>query len=287
MTENGPGSVLGLLWSLRRGKAPRHVLLYAVYWGATTFTFKCWGPTTFTHTFTPQLLQRSCWSLSLSAKYELWNNIKQWCWSQRMSSLHQQWRGTSKFSHRSCSPLSLFAKNDSGVKVKQCHDVDCNFAKEGVCNNEDEHQKQWNEAEKATEEVLVITNNVLFIFWWFLTNVDCWTLFLCSEPILSVVSLFWTKYWSFQKVRRRIRRKFDKEEEKLEGGAERRKRGQKDGKKGRERDFRVSKWIYKQWAKSSQPESAHERWDIIPQLYYLFVIITYKHDQNQAVGLSN
>ena len=45
---------------------------------------------------------------------------------------------------------------DSGVKVKECHDVDCNFAKDGVCNNEDEHQKQWNEAEKATEEVLMI-----------------------------------------------------------------------------------------------------------------------------------
>ena len=53
---------------------------------------------------------------------------------------------------------------DSGVKVKRCHDVDCNFAKEGICNNEDEHQKQWNEAEKATEEVLIITNNMLFIF---------------------------------------------------------------------------------------------------------------------------
>ena len=38
------------------------------------------------------------------------------------------------------------------------------IAKVGVCNNEDEHQKQWNEAEKATEEVLIITNNMLFIF---------------------------------------------------------------------------------------------------------------------------
>ena len=53
---------------------------------------------------------------------------------------------------------------DSGVKVQQCHDVDRNFAKEGVCDNEDEHQKQWNEAEKATEEVLMVTNNMLFIF---------------------------------------------------------------------------------------------------------------------------
>ena len=37
--KNWPGSFLGLLWSLRRGEAPRHVLMYAVYWGATTFTF--------------------------------------------------------------------------------------------------------------------------------------------------------------------------------------------------------------------------------------------------------
>ena len=38
------------------------------------------------------------------------------------------------------------------------------IAKDGVCNNKDEHQKQWNEAEKATEEVLMITNNMLLIF---------------------------------------------------------------------------------------------------------------------------
>ena len=69
------------------------------------------------------------------------------------------------FSQKLFTSFTFCKKNDSGVKVKQCHDVDCNFAKEGVCNNEDEHQKQWNEAEKATEEVLVITNNVLFIFW--------------------------------------------------------------------------------------------------------------------------
>ena len=113
----------------------------------------------------------------------------------------------------------------------------------------------------------------------FLINVDCY--------FLSVISLFWTKCWLFQKVRRRIRRKFDKEEEKLEGGGERRKRGQKDGKKGRERDFRVTKWIYKQWPKSFQTELAHERWDTTLQLCYLFVIITYKYDQNQMVGLWN
>ena len=45
-------------------------------------------------------------------------------------------------------------------------------------------------------------------------------------------------------MRKRIRRKFEKHEEgrkKGGGGEEKRKRGGKDGKKGRERDFRVSK----------------------------------------------
>ena len=46
-------------------------------------------------------------------------------------------------------------------------------------------------------------------------------------------------------MRKRIRRKFEKHEEgrkKGGGGEEKRKRGGKDGKKGRERDFRVSKY---------------------------------------------
>ena len=51
-----------------------------------------------------------------------------------------------------CKKLTVKLKWNNAI------DVDCNFAKEGVCNNEDEHQKQWNEAEKATEEVLMIKN---------------------------------------------------------------------------------------------------------------------------------
>ena len=102
------------------------------------------------------MLQRSFLITFKIAKYELWNNIKNDFDRKVCSVCNSNEEEHQSFLTEVVYQFHFLQKNDCEVKVKQCHDVDCNFAKGRGCDNEEEHQKQWIEAEKATEKVLMI-----------------------------------------------------------------------------------------------------------------------------------